>query len=107
MQTIAKKQLIQVNVGLTPAEEIKVRTYAQAAGLSRCRWIKKKIFSGRFPKIKQSPVEANAYLELQLMGIRLVSLINMYRANELTFEFPAGLERLLAQQKKILQILLS
>lgn len=101
-----QRRTIQVNIRLTTAENKKVETYAKSAGLSPANWIRVKVFTGRFPVVKHSPVEAALYLELRKIGVNLnqaVKLVNSYRAREIPQQV---LDDLLRMQQEIIKRLL-
>jgi hypothetical protein len=64
-----EKRVIQVNIRLTKNEAEKVEQYAKASGLSPANWIRAKVFIGRFPSLKLSPLDASIYCELKKMGV--------------------------------------
>lgn len=65
------KRVVQVNIRLTLGEEEKVCLYAAASGLSPANWIRQKVFTGRFPSPKISPLDASIYQELRKIGVNL------------------------------------
>lgn len=62
---------MQVNIRLTTDENDQVVEFAKASGLSPANWIRIKIFTGRFPPIKISPLDTAVYLELKKIGVNL------------------------------------
>jgi hypothetical protein len=65
------KRIVQVNIRLTEDEYKKVTQYSQASGLSPANWMRKKVFTGKFPPVKLSPLEASMYTELRSIGVNL------------------------------------
>jgi hypothetical protein len=65
------KRVVQVNIRLTKEEHEKVIQYSQASGLSPASWMRRKVFTGKFPPVKLSPVEASMYNELRSIGVNL------------------------------------
>ncbi len=65
------KRVVQVNIRLTEEEHKKVTQYSQASGLSPANWMRRKVFTGKFPPVKLSPLEASMYSELRSMGVNL------------------------------------
>lgn len=65
------KRIVQVNIRLTEDEHKKVIEYSQGSGLSPANWIHRKVFTGKFPPVKLSPVEASMYNELRAIGVNL------------------------------------
>ena len=66
-----EKRIVQVNIRLTKDEEEKANTYAIASGLSPANWIRQKVFTGKFPSIKMSPLDGDIYRELKRIGVNL------------------------------------
>ena len=66
-----EKRVIQVNIRLTKDENYTVLNYAEASGMTQANWIRQKAFTGRFPTIKLSPVNASLYRELHKVGVNL------------------------------------
>lgn len=65
------KRIVQVNIRLTEEEHKKVVQYAQASGLSPANWMRRKVFTGKFPPVKLSPLEASMYNQLRSIGVNL------------------------------------
>lgn len=65
------RRIIQVNIRLTESENAKVNEYASSAGLSPANWIRRKVFTEKFPPMKLSPLDASIYAELRRMGVNL------------------------------------
>lgn len=85
-----EKRQVQVNIRLTPDENSKVNEFASACGLSPANWIRVKIFTGKFPVVKMSPLNASVYVELKKVGVNLNQVTHKINAGE----FPkAYLER--------------
>lgn len=68
---VQDKRIVQVNIRLTEDEHKKVTQYSKASGLSPANWMRRKVFTGKFPQIKLSPLDAAVYRELKAMGINL------------------------------------
>lgn len=101
-----QKRVIQVNIRLTVVEHKKIEAYAQSAGLSPANWIRQKVFTGRFPPVKNSPIEAALYRELHKIGVNLnqaVKQVNSLRAREIPQQI---LDDLLTIQQEIIKRLL-
>jgi hypothetical protein len=62
------KRVVQVNIRLTEEEHKKITQYSQASGLSPANWMRKKVFTGKFPPVKLSPLEASMYNQLRSMS---------------------------------------
>jgi len=65
------KRIVQVNIRLTTAESNILSDQARASGLSPANWIRRKVFTGKFPQIKLSPLDNTIYLELKKIGVNL------------------------------------
>ncbi len=65
------KRLVQVNIRLTSAENEKVTESATTAGLSPANWIRYKIFIGKNPPARVSPLDVSIYRELKKIGVNL------------------------------------
>lgn len=65
------KRIVQVNIRLTEEEHKKVVQYSQASGLSPANWMRQKVFTGKFPPVKLSPLEASMYNQLRSIGVNL------------------------------------
>jgi hypothetical protein len=101
-----QKRVVQVNIRLTVAEHKKIGAYAQSAGLSPANWIRQKVFTGRFPPVKNSPIEAALYRELHRIGVNLnqaVKQVNSFRSREIPKQI---LDDLLTIQQEIIRRLL-
>lgn len=101
-----QRRTVQVNIRLTLAEIKKVEAYAQSAGLSPANWIRHKVFTGRFPDVRNSPVEAALYRELHKIGVNLNQAVRLVNSNRLTSVPATVLEELLAMQQEIIKRLL-
>ena len=65
------KRLVQVNIRLTAEENTRVNEYAVASGLSPANWIRQKVFTGKNPPARVSPLDTTIYLELKRIGVNL------------------------------------
>ena len=65
------KRLVQVNIRLTTEENNKVSGYATSSGLSPANWIRYKVFTGKNPPVRMSPLDASTYRELKRIGVNL------------------------------------
>lgn len=100
------KRIIQVNIRLTKEENDMVCTYAQASAMTPANWIRQKAFSGRFPAIKLSPVNAALYRELHKIGVNLNQAVKQLNAGKLSPAFVTILTALIKTQKDILNCLI-
>lgn len=65
------KRVVQVNIRLTKDEAEKVEEYSRASKMSPANWIRVKVFTGRFPSLKLSPLDGLIYHELNKIGVNL------------------------------------
>ncbi|QXV65570.1 plasmid mobilization relaxosome protein MobC [Mucilaginibacter sp. 21P] len=102
-----EKRKVQVNIRLTDPEHEKLKSYAEGTGITPANWIRQKVFAGRFPVMKTSPLNAAFYRELQRIGVNLNQAVKqMHQLRSGTIE-PAVLTELLSLQKEIIRALLS
>ncbi len=66
-----EKRVVQVNIRLTTTEASTVNEHANASGVSPANWIRVKVFTGKFPAVKASPLDASIYYELKKIGVNL------------------------------------
>jgi len=100
------KRIIQVNIRLTKEEYDTACNYAQASGMSPANWIRYKTFTGRFPAIKLSPVNASLYRELHKIGVNLNQAVKLLHGGQLSPAFLNILTALMKTQQDILICLL-
>ena len=100
-----KKRVVQVNIRLTQSEDEKVNTFAESAGLSPANWIRYKIFTGKFPHAKASPLDAAIFRELQRIGINVNQIAHKLNSNELSSELRPVLDELSGLLKHIIKLL--
>jgi hypothetical protein len=94
-----KKRVVQVNIRLTQSECDQVNTFAQSAGLSPANWIRYKIFTGRFPQAKASPLDAAIFRELQRIGINVNQVAHKLNSDE----FPSELRPVVQELSDLLK----
>ncbi|NNU33922.1 plasmid mobilization relaxosome protein MobC [Mucilaginibacter sp. S1162] len=100
------KRIIQVNIRLTKEENEIVCTYAEASAMTPANWIRQKAFTGRFPAIKLSPVNAALYRELHKIGVNLNQAVRQVHGGKLSPAYLTVLTALMKTQKDILNCLL-
>jgi hypothetical protein len=99
------KRVVQVNIRLTRDEFEKVSSYACASDLTAANWIRKKAFSGRFPAIKLSPIEAATVQELRRIGVNLNQAMHKIHQGELPGYFLRILLDLKSTSAQIINLL--
>jgi hypothetical protein len=98
------KRIIQVNIRLTKEEHDTVCNYAQASAMTSAHWIRQKAFTGRFPAIKLSPVNAALYRELHKIGVNLNQAVRHVHGGKLSPAYLSILTSLMKTQKDILTV---
>ncbi len=100
------KRIVQVNIRLTKEENEIVCNYAQASAMTPANWIRQKAFTGRFPAIKLSPLNAELYRELHKIGVNLNQAVKQLNSGKQSPTFLTILGALVKMQKDILNCLL-
>ena len=101
------KRIVQVNIRLTEEESNKVNQYASASGLSAANWIRGKIFRGKFPPVKLSPLDASIYTELKKIGVNLNQVTHKINRREFPKEYLYRQLQLSVILDKIFEILIN
>ena len=99
------KRVVQVNIRLTLSENERVSTYAEASAMTTANWIRQKIFTGRFPQVRVSPITAAMYRELHQIGVNLNQITRQMNAGKQP-NFIGVIAELAKQQKDILKLLI-
>jgi hypothetical protein len=100
------KRTEQVNIRLTNDENAKVNEYATASGLSPANWIRAKVFTGKFPTVKMSPLDASIYQELKRIGVNLNQATHKINQGDFPKDYSVLQLQLLALLNKILKALI-
>jgi hypothetical protein len=101
------RRVVPVNIRLTTSESEKVNEYAAASDLTPANWIRKKIFTGKFPQIKASPLDAEIYRELHKIGVNLNQATHKINSGQVPRDYMIILAELSAQIKKIINVLIN
>jgi hypothetical protein len=101
-----ERRVVQVNIRLTEEESKKVNEQAEGAGLTPANWIRQKVFTGRSPVIKASPVEAKLYRELHYIGNNLNQAVKLLHSGKLSPGYLTILTTLLNLKNDILKRLI-
>jgi hypothetical protein len=101
-----EKRIVQVNIRLTKIEHEKVCDLARSCCLSPANLIRQKMFSGKFPELKQSPIEADLYRELHRIGVNLNQATHRINRQEMPGDYLTILTHLSLMVKKAIKILL-
>ncbi|CAN5389651.1 hypothetical protein BH10BAC4_BH10BAC4_07520 [soil metagenome] len=101
----SEKRIHQVNIRLTDDENEKANQHSAASGLSPANWIRKKVFTGKFPAIKLSPVDAALYMELKKIGVNLNQVTHRINQGDFPKEYQALLLNLTSMIGKILKLM--
>lgn len=74
----------QINIRFTATEFEDVKSQSKGAELSPANWIRKYLFSKRFPKAKMSPITMDTFNELNKIGVNLNQLTKLANSGILT-----------------------
>ncbi|NIG52507.1 plasmid mobilization relaxosome protein MobC [Chitinophaga sp. Cy-1792] len=83
----SEKRVVQVNIRLTSCENQRVNELAKSVGITPANLIRQKLFAGRFPPVKHSPIEIDLYRELHRIGVNLNQATHRINRNELPGEY--------------------
>ncbi len=100
------KRIVQVNIRLTAIESSSLNELADASGLSPANWIRYKIFTGKNPPVKLSPLDASIYQELKKIGVNLNQVTHRINQGDLPKEFLTCQQELLVMLNRILNTLI-
>ncbi len=101
------KRTAQLNLHLTVEEERKILERAAACGMFPPEWVRQKIFLGRFPPIRQSPIEVSLYQELRKIGVNLNQATHKLNSGEFPRDYLTIQMDLLSMLNKIYKLLLA
>ena len=97
-----RKRSVQVNIRLTAEESNQVNDYAEASGLSPANWIRHKVFTGKNPPVKLSPLDASIYQELKRIGVNFNQVAHKLNRGD----SPTDLEKALIELRRLLDSIL-
>ena len=100
------RRTVQVNIRLTVEEDRKIRRYAEASGITPANWIRQKVFTGKFPIVKISPVDAALYRELNRIGINLNQAVRLVHGGKQNADLLPLLSELQELEKELVRLLL-
>ncbi|HWA33875.1 MAG TPA: hypothetical protein VG737_07085 [Cyclobacteriaceae bacterium] len=106
-KTDSERRTAQLNLHLTADEEKKILEWAAASGMFPPEWIRQKIFTGRFPPVRQSPIETAVYQELRKIGVNLNQGTHKLNAGEFPRNYLTLQLELLAMLNKLCKVLLA
>lgn len=101
------KRIVQVNIRLTQDENARIIQYASASGMSVANWMRRKVFTGKFPPVKQSPLDAAVYRELRKIGVNLNQVTHKINAGEFPNDYLARQLELQIILNRILKLLIN
>ena len=101
-----EKRMIQVNIRLTKDESDKVNNYATGSELSPADWIREKVFTGKFPAMKVSPLEGEIYRELKKIGVNLNQGTRRLNQGDVPKDYMVLQNELLTLLNKIINLLI-
>jgi len=96
----------QINIRLTAMEFENVTLLSKSAELSPANWIRKYLFSKRFPKAKMSPINIDTFNELNKIGVNLNQLAKLANSGRLEGDITFFLMKLNEHLTKIKMLLL-
>ena len=100
------RRIVQVNIRLTIEESNSVNEYATTSGLSPANWIRHKIFTGKNPPARLSPLDASIYQELKKIGVNLNQAAHKLNQGDFPNDMRMIQLELLMLLKRILKTLL-
>ena len=106
-KTDSEKRVAQLNLHLTLEEEKRILDWSAASGMFPPEWVRKKIFTGKFPAVRQSPIEASVYQELRKIGINLNQGTHKLNSGEFPRDYLSIQMELLGMLDKIYKVLLA
>ncbi len=101
-----EKRTIQVNIRLTKDESEKVNSYATASEENPANWIREKVFTGKFPAMKVSPLEGEIYRELKKIGVNLNQGTRRLNQGDVPKDYLVLQNELLTLLNKIINLLI-
>ena len=102
-----ERRIVNFTIRLTTEEQRQLEQAAIACGRVPAVLIRDKVFKGRFPKPQMAKIELQTYLELKKIGVNINQLARHANSGMLPFGINAVLDELIAQQQKIIRILLN
>jgi hypothetical protein len=106
-KTDSERRIAQLNLHLTADEEKKILECAASSGMFPPEWVRQKIFSGRFPLVKRSPIETAVYQELRKIGVNLNQGTHKLNAGEFPRNYLSLQMELLSMLDKLYKVLLA
>jgi hypothetical protein len=101
-----EKRIIQVNIRLTQDEADKINSYATASEQSPANWIRQKVFTGKFPVMKVSPLEGEIYRELKRIGVNLNQGTHRLNQGDVPKDYQVLQVELIILLKRIIDLLI-
>ena len=99
------KRVVQVNIRLTEDEYKKASEHAEASRLSPANWMRYKVFTGKFPPMKASPLNAKIFYELNKMGVNLNQITHKINQGDIPKDYLLHILQVQALLTKILKLL--
>jgi len=98
-----EKRSERITLKLTKEEKKKIDKAAAICGLPPVVLVREKLFKGRFPEAKIPKVDMDTYIELKKIGININQQTRQLNAGKLPIGLLALLNRLKAQEEKIIR----
>lgn len=100
------KRTVQVNIRLTTDEASIIDEHAKSSGTIPANFIRHKVFAGKFPPVKLSPLDASIYHELKKIGVNFNQATHKLHLGENPESLIKLLEELHLLYSRILNLLL-
>lgn len=101
-----EKRKVQVNIRLTDDEYNKITTFATGCDLTPANWMRKKVFTGKFPATKISPIDSAAIQELRRIGVNLNQAVHKINEGHLPEFFLSTLLELKRKMNELINHIL-
>lgn len=101
-----EKRTVQVNIRLTKNEAERADKYATASGLSPANRIRQKVFTGKFPVMKASPLEGEIYRDLKRIGVNLNQGTHRLNLGDVPKDYLVLQNELLTIMNRIIKLLI-
>ncbi|PZR02643.1 MAG: hypothetical protein DI539_27405 [Flavobacterium psychrophilum] len=100
------KRLVQVNIRLTENESRVINEQAEGSALSPANWIRHKVFTDKFPPLKEAALDVSVYQELNKIGVNLNQAVHKLNQGDTPHDLVKPVHELLDLNKRIINLLL-
>jgi hypothetical protein len=101
-----EKRSEKITFRLTRVEKNDLKNAAGVCGVSTGNLIREKLLKGKFPKARMPKTDVAVYAELKKIGTNVNMLSKLVNAGKVPISMLTILEKLKAQQDKIIRILI-